>query len=42
MGTSKKEFKYAGGPGSKGTKIGEGGGVVGGRGTLGPNYGIPQ
>ena len=35
-------FKYAGGPGSKGTKLGAGGGIVGDTGTLGPNYGIPQ
>ena len=36
-------FKYMGGPGSTGgTALGAGGGVVGGRGTLGPNYGIPQ
>ena len=35
-------FKYAGGPGSSGTAMGAGGGVVGGMGTLGPNYGIPQ
>ena len=35
-------FSYAGGPGSSGTALGAGGGVVGGRGTLGPNYGIPQ
>ena len=35
-------FKYAGGPGSSGTAMGAGNGVVGGRGTFGPNYGIPQ
>ena len=34
-----KTFKYAGGPGSIGTKMGAGGGSVGGVGTLGPNYG---
>ena len=35
-------FNYAGGPGSTGTKMGAGGGTVGGYGTLGPNYGIYQ
>ena len=36
-------FSYYGGPGSPvGTPLGAGGGVVGGYGTLGPNYGIPQ
>ena len=35
------KFSYAGGPGSSGTKMGAGGGVVGGYGTLGPNYGFP-
>jgi len=35
-------FSYAGGPGSTGTKMGAGGGSVGGFGTLGPNYGIYQ
>ena len=35
-------FTYAGGPGSTGTAMGAGGGVVGGMGTYGPNYGIPQ
>ena len=35
-------FSYAGGPGSSGTPLGAGGGVVDGIGTLGPNYGIPQ
>jgi hypothetical protein len=34
-------FSYAGGPGSSGTKMGAGGGSVGGFGTLGPNYGKP-
>ena len=32
-------FNYAGGPGSSGTQLGAGGGVVGGMGTYGPNYG---
>ena len=36
------KFNYAGGPGSAGTKMGAGGGNVGGYGTLGPNYGIWQ
>ena len=36
------KFNYAGGPGSVGTKMGAGGGNVGGYGTLGPNYGIYQ
>ena len=35
-------FDYAGGPGSSGTPLGAGDGVVDGIGTLGPNYGIPQ
>ena len=39
---SMNSFSYAGGPGSTGTAMGAGGGVVGGYGTLGPNYGIYQ
>ena len=39
---SMNQFSYAGGPGSVGTPMGAGGGVVGGYGTLGPNYGIYQ
>ena len=42
MGSSNNSFSYAGGPGSSGTRMGAGGGVVGGYGTFGPNYGIYQ
>ena len=35
-------FKYREYGSNSGTAMGAGGGVVGGVGTLGPNYGIPQ
>ena len=43
IGGLAKGFSKAGGGFSYGkTQIGAGGGIVGGIGTLGPNYGIPQ